>query len=152
MMKIAIFPGSFDPLTKGHVEIITKGLLVFDKVIVAIGRNSQKKYLFDIEIRKQWIEDVFKDFPAVEVMIYEGLTIDFCRKIGANYLLRGLRSCSDFEYEKGIAFANKEMNPQIETVFLLSSPATFNISSTIVRDIIVNKGDYSHFVPKEIKF
>jgi pantetheine-phosphate adenylyltransferase len=151
-MKIALFPGSFDPLTKGHVEIITKGLSVFDKVIVAIGRNSQKKYLFDIEIRKQWIEDVFKDFPAVEVMIYEGLTIDFCQKIGANYLLRGLRSCSDFEYEKGIAFANKEMNPQIETVFLLSSPATFNISSTIVRDIIVNKGDYSHFVPKEIKF
>ena len=151
-MKIALFPGSFDPLTKGHVEIITKGLSVFDKVIVAIGRNSQKKYLFDIEIRKQWIEDVFKDFPAVEVLIYEGLTIDFCQRIGANYLLRGLRSCSDFEYEKGIAFANKEMNPQIETVFLLSSPATFNISSTIVRDIIINKGDYSHFVPKEIKF
>jgi pantetheine-phosphate adenylyltransferase len=151
-MKIALFPGSFDPLTKGHVEIIIKGLSVFDKVIVAIGRNSQKKYLFDIETRKQWICDVFKDFPTVEVVIYEGLTIDFCHKIGANYLLRGLRSCSDFEYEKGIAFANKEMNPQIETVFLLSSPATFNISSTIVRDIIVNKGDYSHFVPKEIKF
>jgi pantetheine-phosphate adenylyltransferase len=151
-MKIALFPGSFDPLTKGHVEIITKGLSVFDKVIVAIGRNSQKKYLFDIETRKQWICDVFKDFPTVEVVIYEGLTIDFCHKIGANYILRGLRSCSDFEYEKGIAFANKEMNPQIETVFLLSSPATFNISSTIVRDIIVNKGDYSHFVPKEIKF
>ena len=152
MMKIALFPGSFDPLTKGHVEIIIKGLSVFDKVIVAIGRNSQKKYLFDIETRKQWICDVFKDFPTIEVVIYEGLTIDFCHKIGANYLLRGLRSCSDFEYEKGIAFANKEMNPQIETVFLLSSPATFNISSTIVRDIIVNKGDYSHFVPKEIKF
>jgi len=152
MMKIALFPGSFDPLTKGHVEIIIKGLSVFDKVIVAIGRNSQKKYLFDIETRKQWICDVFKDFPTVEVVIYEGLTIDFCHKIGANYLLRGLRSCSDFEYEKGIAFANKEMNPQIETVFLLSSPATFNISSTIVRDIIVNKGDYSHFVPEEIKF
>ena len=152
MMKIALFPGSFDPLTKGHVEIIIKGLSVFDKVIVAIGRNSQKKYLFDIETRKQWICDVFKDFPTVEVVIYEGLTIDFCHKIGANYILRGLRSCSDFEYEKGIAFANKEMNPQIETVFLLSSPATFNISSTIVRDIIVNKGDYSHFVPKEIKF
>jgi pantetheine-phosphate adenylyltransferase len=151
-MKIALFPGSFDPLTKGHVEIIIKGLSVFDKVIVAIGRNSQKKYLFDIETRKQWICDVFKDFPTVEVVIYEGLTIDFCHKIGANYLLRGLRSCSDFEYEKGIAFANKEMNPQIETVFLLSSPATFNISSTIVRDIIVNKGDYSHFVPEEIKF
>jgi pantetheine-phosphate adenylyltransferase len=151
-MKIALFPGSFDPLTKGHVEIIIKGLSVFDKVIVAIGRNSQKKYLFDIETRKQWICDVFKDFPTVEVVIYEGLTIDFCHKIGANYLLRGLRSCSDFEYEKGIAFANKEMNPQIETVFLLSSPSTFNISSTIVRDIIVNKGDYSHFVPKEIKF
>ena len=152
MMKIALFPGSFDPLTKGHVEIIIKGLSVFDKVIVAIGRNSQKKYLFDIETRKQWICDVFKGFPTVEVVIYEGLTIDFCHKIGANYILRGLRSCSDFEYEKGIAFANKEMNPQIETVFLLSSPATFNISSTIVRDIIVNKGDYSHFVPKEIKF
>jgi pantetheine-phosphate adenylyltransferase len=152
MMKIALFPGSFDPLTKGHVEIIIKGLSVFDKVIVAIGRNSQKKYLFDIETRKQWICDVFKDFPTVEVVIYEGLTIDFCHKIGANYILRGLRSCSDFEYEKGIAFANKEMNPQIETVFLLSSPATFNISSTIVRDIIVNKGDYSHFVPEEIKF
>jgi len=151
-MKIALFPGSFDPLTKGHVEIIIKGLSVFDKVIVAIGRNSQKKYLFDIETRKQWICDVFKDFPTVEVVIYEGLTIDFCHKIGANYILRGLRSCSDFEYEKGIAFANKEMNPQIETVFLLSSPATFNISSTIVRDIIVNKGDYSHFVPEEIKF
>lgn len=150
-MKIAIFPGSFDPLTKGHFEIISKGVSLFDKLIIAIGKNSQKKSLFDIEVRKGWIQDVFKDYPTVEVMIYEGLTIDFCKQIGANYILRGLRSCSDFEYEKGIAFANKEMNPEIETVFLLSSPATFNISSTIVRDIIVNKGDFSRFVPPEIK-
>ena len=152
MDKIALFPGSFDPITKGHTDIIKKGLGVFDKVIVAIGVNAQKKTMFSLEQRTAWIQAMFKDEPRIEVKSYEGLTIEFCRQVNAGFILRGLRSCKDFEYERDIACANKDLVPGIETVFLLSDPAFGHISSTIVRDVIVNKGDYSKFVPEGLNF
>jgi len=152
MQKIALFPGSFDPITRGHVDIISKGLGIFDRIIIGIGSNTSKKPLFSIEQRMEWIRSVFEGESRLEVMSYEGLTVSFCKELNANYIIRGLRSGLDFEYEQSIAFANKEMEPAIETVFLLSSPSYSNISSTIVRDIIVNKGDYSKFVPAGIKF
>lgn len=152
MQKIALFPGSFDPITRGHVDIISKGLGIFDRIIIGIGSNTSKKPLFSIEQRMEWIRRVFTGESRLEVMSYEGLTVSFCKELNANYIIRGLRSGLDFEYEQSIAFANKEMEPGIETVFLLSSPSYSNISSTIVRDIIVNKGDYSKFVPAGIKF
>ncbi len=152
MENIALFPGSFDPITRGHVDVVRKGLGMFDRIIIAIGVNTQKKALFSLEQRMAWIKDVFRDEARVEVTSYEGLTVEFCRKAGAGLILRGLRSGGDFEYEQSIAYANKEMIPEIETVFLLSSPSYSNISSTIVRDIIVNKGNYSKFVPEGIVF
>lgn len=152
MQKIALFPGSFDPITRGHVDIISKGLGIFDRIIIGIGSNTSKKPLFSIEQRMEWIRRVFEGESRLDVRSYEGLTVSFCKELNANYIIRGLRSGLDFEYEQSIAFANKEMEPGIETVFLLSSPSYSNISSTIVRDIIVNKGDYSKFVPAGIKF
>lgn len=152
MQKIALFPGSFDPITRGHVDIIRKGLDIFDRIVIGIGTNTSKKALFSIEQRSEWIRKVFPDESRLEVRAYQGLTIAFCKEIDARYIIRGLRSGLDFEYEQSIAFANKEMEPSIETVFLLSSPSYSNISSTIVRDIIVNKGDYSRFVPEGIVF
>lgn len=150
--RTALFPGSFDPITKGHVDVIVKGLDLFDRIVIGIGSNSSKKALFPIEKRMQWLEDVFKDRKQVEIMSYEGLTAAFARKIGASHILRGLRSGYDFEYEQSIAFANKELEPGVETIFLLSSPSYSNISSTIVRDIIVNGGNYTGFVPEGIRF
>lgn len=152
MEKIALFPGSFDPITNGHVDIIKKSLLMFDKVVIGIGSNSAKKSLFTIDQRIAWIREAFKDEDRLVIQIYNGLTVSFCKEIGANFIVRGLRSGLDFEYEQSIAFANKEMEPSIETIFLLSSPSTSNISSTIVRDIIINDGDYSKFVPNGIVF
>jgi pantetheine-phosphate adenylyltransferase len=152
MNKTAIFPGSFDPITRGHVDVIMKGLGIFDKIVIAIGKNTKKNSLFTIEQRIGWIKQVFAGETRVEVTSYEGLTVEFCKKAGAGFIMRGVRSGADFEYEQSIAFANKEMVPEVETILLLSSPSYNNISSTIVRDIIINKGNYSKFVPEGIKF
>lgn len=149
-MKIAVFPGSFDPITIGHVDIVKRSIPLFDKIIVAIGVNSQKKYLFDLNTRKEWIHTVFQSYPSVEISSYEGLTINYCKEIGAQYLLRGIRSASDFEYEKTIAHLNHTMDADVETILMLSPPEFSSISSTIVREIIMGKGDVSKFVPNEI--
>lgn len=149
-MKIAVFPGSFDPITIGHVDIVKRSIPLFDKIIVAIGVNTQKKYLFSLEKRTEWIKEVFKDYPTIEVSSYIGLTINYCKEIGAQYLLRGIRSASDFEYEKTIAHLNHTMESEIETILMLSPSEYSSISSTIVREIILGKGDVSKFVPIEI--
>jgi len=150
-MKIAVFPGSFDPITVGHVDLVKRAVPLFDKIIVAVGINSQKKYLFDLEQRISWLENVFAKYDNVEVDSYEGLTAHYCKKKKANYLLRGLRNASDFDYEKTISQLNNIVGDGIETVFLISQPAFSHISSTIVREIIKGKGDASSFLPKEVK-
>jgi pantetheine-phosphate adenylyltransferase len=152
MLKTAVFPGSFDPITNGHLDIIQKAAQLFDKVIVAVGHNADKASMFSVEQRIEWIKQSCAHLPQVEVKSYTGLTIAFCQEQGAAFLIRGLRSGLDFEYEQSIAFANKEMNAQIETVFLLSSPSYSNISSTIVRDVIKHKGNYKAFVPAAVQF
>ena len=145
-MKRAVFPGSFDPLTLGHQDIVERGATIFDEIIVGIGYNSEKSHMFSIEQRKEFIAQCFQDNPKVKVIDYQGLTIDFCKSVGANYLLRGVRNNGDFEFEKAIARTNRELS-NIETVFLLTSIQTSFISSSIVREIIRNKGDYKRFVP-----
>lgn len=145
-MKRAVFPGSFDPLTLGHKDIVERGATIFDEIIVGIGHNAEKSYLFSSEKRKEFITQCFQDNSKVKVMDYQGLTIDFCKSVGANYLLRGVRNNGDFEFEKAIARTNRELS-NIETVFLLTSIQTSFISSSIVREIIRNKGDYERFVP-----
>ena len=149
-MKIAVFPGSFDPITLGHYDIIKRGVGLFDKVIIAIGVNAEKKYMFPLEERRHFIEESFKDEPKVEVITYEGLTIDLCKKIGAQFILRGLRNPADFEFEKAIAHTNRELS-QIETVFLLTAAKTSYISSSIVRDVLRNGGDYTILVPDAVR-
>lgn len=150
MEKIAIFPGSFDPFTVGHEEIVKRGLSLFDKIIIGIGHNSSKRCLLDIDKRKKLIEKVFEGNPAIEVDIYEGLTIQYCQKKNAGYLLRGLRTASDFEYERAIAQMNKNLDHSVESVFLLTAPEHTPVNSTIVRDIFVNEGDISEFLPSNI--
>ena len=145
-MKRAVFPGSFDPLTLGHQDIVERGATIFDEIIVGIGYNAEKSHMFSIEQRKEFIAQCFQDNPKVKVMDYQGLTIDFCKSVGANYLLRGVRNNGDFEFEKAIARTNRELS-NIETVFLLTSVQTSFISSSIVREIIRNNGDYKRFVP-----
>lgn len=147
MEKIAIFPGSFDPFTIGHKSIITRALPLFDKIIIGIGHNINKEYYFPLEKRVQWIKNVFEDNPKIEVQNYRGLTVDFCRHVKAKYILRGLRTSADFEYERAVGQINKDMYPEIETVFLLTMPEHTAINSTIVRDIIRYGGDASHFLP-----
>lgn len=147
---IAVFPGSFDPITVGHVDIVNRSLPLFEKIIIAIGVNTQKKYLFELEQRIEWIEKVFEGNPKVEVDSYEGLTINYCKKVDANYIVRGIRSAADFEYEKTIAHLNNAMQANIETILILSKPELAPISSTIVREIIIGKGDVSKFVPAAI--
>lgn len=149
-MKTAIFPGSFDPITVGHVDLLKRSVPLFDHIIVAIGVNTQKKYLFDIDTRMQWIKAVFHAYPNISVETYKGLTINFCKEKQAKYLIRGIRSASDFEYEKTIAHLNHSMNDEIETILMLSPPELSSISSTIVREIILGNGDVSKFVPAEI--
>jgi pantetheine-phosphate adenylyltransferase len=149
-MKKAVFPGSFDPITLGHFDIIKRGVSLFDEVIVAIGINADKKYMFSLEDRKRFIEEAFKDEPKVSVITYEGLTIDLCRKLEAKFILRGLRNPADFEFEKAIAHTNRKLS-KIETVFLLTASNTSYISSSIVRDVIRNKGDYTVLVPESVE-
>ena len=150
MKRKAVFPGSFDPITNGHYDIIKRSLPLFDEVIVAIGINAEKKYMFTLDERKRFIEEAFKDEPKVSVITYEGLTIDLCRKLDAKFILRGLRNPADFEFEKAIAHTNRKLS-KIETVFLLTASNTSYISSSIVRDVIRNKGDYTVLVPDSVK-
>jgi pantetheine-phosphate adenylyltransferase len=149
-MKTAVFPGSFDPITLGHYDIIKRGISLFDKVIVAIGVNAEKKYMFTLEERLHFIRESFKDEPKVEVITYEGLTIDLCKKVGAKFILRGLRNPADFEFEKAIAHTNRQLS-RIETVFLLTAAKTSYISSSIVRDVLRNGGDYTILVPDAVR-
>ncbi|MEL6972610.1 MAG: pantetheine-phosphate adenylyltransferase [Bacteroidota bacterium] len=150
MRKIAVFPGSFDPITQGHFDLVLRAMPLFDEIVVAIGVNSQKRSLFDLEQRKQWIQKVFQSYSQIKVDTFDGLTAHFCQKIGAQYLLRGLRNASDFDYEKTISQLNHIVGGGIETVFLISQPAYSHISSTIVREIIKGGGDASPFLPPGI--
>jgi pantetheine-phosphate adenylyltransferase len=149
-MKRAIFPGSFDPLTLGHYDIIMRGITVFDELIIAIGKNADKKYMFTLEERMRFIAEAFKDQKQIKVLTYEGLTVDFCKKVDADYILRGLRNPGDFEFEKAIAHTNRKLS-DIETVFLLTSSGKSYISSSIVRDVIRNGGDYTGLVPDSVR-
>lgn len=149
-MRRALFPGSFDPLTLGHYDIINRGIDLFDEIVVAIGINAEKKYMFTLEERKQFIEEAFKEQPTVKVVTYQGLTVDFCKKIDAQFILRGLRNPADFEFEKAIAHTNRKLS-EIETVFLLTASNTSYISSSIVRDVIRNHGDYTKLVPQSVR-
>ena len=149
-MRKAIFPGSFDPITLGHYDIIKRSIPLFDEIIVAIGVNAEKKYMFSIEERTRFIEEAFADGPKVSVVTYEGLTIDLCKKLKANFILRGLRNPADFEFEKAIAHTNRLLS-KIETVFLLTASKTSFISSSIVRDVIRNGGQYEMLVPDSVK-
>ncbi len=149
-MRRALFPGSFDPITLGHYDIIKRGVKLFDEVIVAIGINSDKKYMFSLEERKQFIEEAFKGESKVKVLTYKGLTVDFCKEIGVKYILRGLRNPADFEFEKAIAHTNRKMS-RVETVFLLTAANTSFISSSIVREVIRHNGNYKILVPESVK-
>ena len=147
MSRICLFPGTFDPLTLGHVDIINRALPLFDKIIVGIGTNVAKAPMFSAEQRVTWIKEIYKNESRVEGAFYEGLTVNFCKKIGAQFILRGIRYVSDFEYEKTIADANRTLDSSIETIFLTGEPKYTSVASTIVRDIIRNGGDASHFLP-----
>lgn len=146
-MNICLFPGTFDPVTLGHVDIIVRAKPLFDTIIIGVGKNSSKAPMFSAEQRLKWFDDIFKNEPGIKSFIYEGLTIDFCRKIGAKFILRGIRYVSDFEYEKTIADANRTLDASIETIFLTGEPKYTSVASTIVRDIIRNGGDASPFLP-----
>jgi len=150
MQKIAIFPGSFDPFTVGHESIVNRALSMFDKIIIMIGYNANKKSFFPIEKRIKWINQVFEKVEKVEVRLHDGLTVDFCREVGARYILRGLRTSADFEYERAIAQINKKMHPEIETVFLLTLPEHTPVNATSIRDIVFHGGDASMFLPKAL--
>lgn len=147
-MRICLFPGTFDPLTLGHVDIIDRALPLFDKIVVGIGSNIAKGPMFSTEQRLQWIKEIYAKEPKVEGAAYDGLTVEFCKKIGAHFILRGIRYVSDFEYEKTIADANRTLDRSIETIFLTGEPKYTSVASTIVRDIIRNGGDASHFLPR----
>ncbi len=149
-MRRAIFPGSFDPITLGHFDIIERGTQLFDEIIIAIGSNADKKYMFSEKQRRSFIENAFKGEKKIKVDTYTGLTIDFCQKVNAQFILRGLRNPADFEFEKAIAHTNRKLSG-IETVFLLTSSGKSYISSSIVRDVIRNGGDYTSLVPDTVR-
>lgn len=149
--RIALFPGSFDPITLGHLDIIERALPLFDEIKIAVGTNSAKNYMFSLDQRVQWIEQTFDAESKISVITYEGLTVDFAQKQGVNFMLRGLRNPADFEFEKAIAQANREMVPNLETVFLLTSARFAYISSSIVREVYIHEGDYTRFVPTAVR-
>ncbi len=149
-MRICLFPGTFDPVTLGHVDIINRALPLFDKIVVGIGINTAKAPMFTPDQRRDWISEIYRDEERVEGAVYEGLTIDFCKKIGARFILRGIRYVSDFEYEKTIADANRTLDKSIETIFLTGEPKYTSVASTIVRDIIRNGGDATPFLPEAV--
>jgi pantetheine-phosphate adenylyltransferase len=150
MQRICLFPGTFDPVTLGHVDIIKRAIPLFDKIVVAVGINAAKTPMFSPEQRMRWIEEIFADEPVISGAVYEGLTIKYCQEIGARFILRGIRYVSDFEYEKTIADANRTMDPSIETIFLTGEPKYTSVASTIVRDIIRNGGDARPFLPEAV--
>lgn len=148
-MKIALFPGSFDPVTKAHVDIVKRSVDLFDKVYIGIGVNSGKQGLLSIETREQMLRAVFKHDERIHIVAYEGLTVNFCKSIGATYMIRGIRTVSDFEYEKAIAQMNHALMPDIESIFIVSKPGYSSISSTIVREIMRHHGDVAQFIPTD---
>lgn len=150
MARVAVFPGSFDPITKGHEDIVNRALPLFDEIIVAVGVNATKKYTFSLEQRVQWIKETFAKSPKIRVETYEGLTVNFCAEQRATYIIRGLRNSADFQFEKGIAQMNRELADNIDTLFLVTTPELAAISSSIVRDIYKNGGDVRKFVPNAI--
>jgi pantetheine-phosphate adenylyltransferase len=147
MQRICLFPGTFDPVTFGHIDIVQRALPLFDKLYIGIGVNANKEPMFQAEQRSAWFTEIFSDEPKVDVIIYEGLTVDCCKKIGANYILRGIRYVSDFEYEKAIADMNRSLDGKVETIFLTCQPEFTSVASTLVRDVIRNGGDAAQFVP-----
>jgi pantetheine-phosphate adenylyltransferase len=149
-MKRAVFPGSFDPITLGHLDIIHRSIPLFDEIIIGVGTNSEKKYMFPLDKRMDFIKNTFAEFKSISVTQYEGLTIEFCKKVQADFIIRGLRNPADFEFEKAIAHTNRKMS-DIETVFLLTAAKTSFISSSIVREIISNQGDYTQLVPATVR-
>lgn len=149
-MRLAVFPGSFDPITNGHIDLVERAVPLFDKIIVSVGINNQKTALFSLEQRMTWLKKSFENYPTISIDTFEGLTVNYCKKIGANFLLRGLRQSSDFDYEKTISQLNHIIGDKIETIFLISKPEYSHISSTIVREIIKGHGDVSKFVPEFI--
>ncbi len=151
MKRIAVFPGSFDPVTIGHIDIINRGLPLFDHIIIGIGVNSQKKYLFPLEKRIEWLKKIYGFEEKISIESYTGLTVHFCEKHKAEFILRGIRSASDFEFEKAVSQTNRVLNRKVETIFILANPSLSVVSSSIVRDVIMNGGDPGPFVPEEIE-
>jgi pantetheine-phosphate adenylyltransferase len=148
MNRICLFPGTFDPITLGHIDIINRAMPLFDKVVIGIGRNANKAPMFKEEMRLQWLKDIYTNEPKVEAVVYEGLTVNCCKAVGANFILRGIRYVNDFEYEKAIADMNRSIEGHIETVFLTCLPQYTSVASTLVRDVLKNGGDVSQFLPK----
>ncbi len=147
MSRICLFPGTFDPVTLGHIDIINRAIPLFDKVVIGIGRNANKVPMFSEEQRLQWVKDIYADEPKVDALVYEGLTVKCCKQVGADFILRGIRYVNDFEYEKAIADMNRSLNGHIETIFLTCLPQYTSVASTLVRDVLKNGGDVSQFLP-----
>jgi pantetheine-phosphate adenylyltransferase len=147
MNRICLFPGTFDPVTFGHIDIVNRALPLFDKLFIGIGMNVNKEPMFSAEQRSKWFKEIFKNEPRVDVLVYEGLTVDCCKRVKANYVLRGIRYVNDFEYEKAIADMNRSLDKKVETVFLTCLPQYTSVASTLVRDVIRNGGNVSQFVP-----